>query len=397
MEAKSSRRCGTVVYACCFLGFGTCFVLQAWDALSKYVEGAVTITVRRTVDPNLFYPTLALCPSHGFNRSAIEAAGLPSTQWDVWGSGEERDSFLAPADPAEADRWYRLSTHSAGDVLSSAFFFDGRTEERVSLFRHGHAGNDSVVALSEVDSFDYGRCTVLSCLLPTRTFADYLRLRVSFPSGVDEVRLESFERGLELFGIALNYWQGPVKELVLRRGDSYFVELTKTSLSLKSSSSKEAAPCAPGCDLRKRMSCFYRSSRELLEGDVCYWPVLSPWATDNDTVCANRSAVAGAVYVVNEAKFKVTASASCPPCCTSIDYGYSVRTTPTTTPADDDSVRLVIYFRDLWAEFEEEKLLYDFNNIVAAVGGSMGLFLGFSFLGMSGAFLDLFKRLWMQI
>lgn len=42
--------------------------------------------------------------------------------------------------------------------------------------------------------------------------------------------------------------------------------------------------------------------------------------------------------------------------------------------------RLFVYYYSVEEEYNQEYVLFDFNAIVAAVGGSMGLFLGFSFL-----------------
>ncbi len=39
---------------------------------------------------------------------------------------------------------------------------------------------------------------------------------------------------------------------------------------------------------------------------------------------------------------------------------------------------LAVYYKTMDAVIEEEVLLYDLNSFVAAMGGSMGLFLGFS-------------------
>ena len=43
---------------------------------------------------------------------------------------------------------------------------------------------------------------------------------------------------------------------------------------------------------------------------------------------------------------------------------------------------MIMYFNELEHELRKEYVLFDLNAIVASVGGSMGLFLGFSCLGM---------------
>ena len=46
-------------------------------------------------------------------------------------------------------------------------------------------------------------------------------------------------------------------------------------------------------------------------------------------------------------------------------------------------MELVLSLRDFQVIRYTEKYLYDFSAIISAVGGSMGLFLGFSFYAMS--------------
>ncbi len=43
-------------------------------------------------------------------------------------------------------------------------------------------------------------------------------------------------------------------------------------------------------------------------------------------------------------------------------------------------VSLSLEFSSMEVEVQEELLIFDFNAILSAVGGSLGLFLGFSFL-----------------
>ena len=40
----------------------------------------------------------------------------------------------------------------------------------------------------------------------------------------------------------------------------------------------------------------------------------------------------------------------------------------------------------------EEYLIYDFTNMVSSVGGSLGLFIGFSFIGFIQAIIDILQN-----
>ena len=40
--------------------------------------------------------------------------------------------------------------------------------------------------------------------------------------------------------------------------------------------------------------------------------------------------------------------------------------------------RVTLYFEDMKADYSKQLLMFDLNTIIGSVGGSMGLFLGFS-------------------
>ena len=64
-------------------------------------------------------------------------------------------------------------------------------------------------------------------------------------------------------------------------------------------------------------------------------------------------------------------------------------------PADEEDYDAKQVMTSIWLGYQstditviEEVLLFDFAAIVAAVGGSLGLFIGFSFLDVFKAFID---------
>jgi len=55
-----------------------------------------------------------------------------------------------------------------------------------------------------------------------------------------------------------------------------------------------------------------------------------------------------------------------------------------------DAIDLYFYLGAIHVKKSKQVLLYDFNSIVAGVGGSLGLFLGFSCLGLSNRIIEKF-------
>ena len=71
--------------------------------------------------------------------------------------------------------------------------------------------------------------------------------------------------------------------------------------------------------------------------------------------------------------------AKCPKPCTTEDFEASIDTIERTgEPAEESTV--VISFESNRSEVQTETLLFGVTSIVASVGGSLGLFLGFSCL-----------------
>ena len=57
-----------------------------------------------------------------------------------------------------------------------------------------------------------------------------------------------------------------------------------------------------------------------------------------------------------------------------------------------DKSNIAVYYKNMEIDITEEVLLFDFSAIVAAVGGSMGLFLGFSCYSLALDFCTVLQR-----
>jgi hypothetical protein len=55
---------------------------------------------------------------------------------------------------------------------------------------------------------------------------------------------------------------------------------------------------------------------------------------------------------------------------------------------------IFVTFKEIEVEVEQEFVLFDFNAILSSVGGSMGLFLGFSFLDCTMKLIHNSRRWW---
>jgi hypothetical protein len=90
----------------------------------------------------------------------------------------------------------------------------------------------------------------------------------------------------------------------------------------------------------------------------------------------------------------------CPVPCTQVsykvEYDYFYQNTATNPrkvgPDTEDRFRLKIYYKTLNIEEKTEALVYDFGTFLAAIGGNLGLFLGFSCLSLLLILISMFEK-----
>lgn len=75
----------------------------------------------------------------------------------------------------------------------------------------------------------------------------------------------------------------------------------------------------------------------------------------------------------------------CPPPCTEIYYDTF---TKSIVHEDPTMALILMYYQKDRMSIQEEYLIFDFSAIIVAVGGSLGLFLGFSFFQCGSLMLD---------
>ena len=82
---------------------------------------------------------------------------------------------------------------------------------------------------------------------------------------------------------------------------------------------------------------------------------------------------------------KGKSSKGCQTSCQQLQYSGKIKNFPTQV---NDDIELAFRFPSTKILNYEEYLIYDFNGMIGAVGGSLGMFLGFSFLDFVFSFID---------
>ena len=86
----------------------------------------------------------------------------------------------------------------------------------------------------------------------------------------------------------------------------------------------------------------------------------------------------------------------CPTPCMKIDYKGKIFEFNGGTAffENDNEISLQISFSTMDSEIHNEMLIFDLANFIGTAGGSLGLFIGFSFTGFVCQMLDFFMRDW---
>ena len=79
----------------------------------------------------------------------------------------------------------------------------------------------------------------------------------------------------------------------------------------------------------------------------------------------------------------------CPPTYRHLQYSGK---TKTFTPLNDEDIEIAFRFLSNKIINYEEYLIYDFVGMVGSIGGSLGMFLGFSFLDYMFSFIDFIQE-----
>ena len=87
---------------------------------------------------------------------------------------------------------------------------------------------------------------------------------------------------------------------------------------------------------------------------------------------------------------QVRSSDQCPLSCEKISYDVQKRIMDSTSKSNQMTVRITYATTDI--EIHNEVLIQELGNFIGTVGGSLGLFIGFSYTGFVGQLIDYFIR-----
>ena len=83
----------------------------------------------------------------------------------------------------------------------------------------------------------------------------------------------------------------------------------------------------------------------------------------------------------------------CPKACTTFQYSGTIAATYPGYANNSRTIGLGYWFNsENEMEVFEEYLIYEITGVIGSIGGTLGLFVGFSFLDLSTKFINIFKK-----
>ncbi len=338
---------------------------------------------REEEDFQLRFPTVTVCAMRGFAKMASSPLDLPPNHWhpttggrDWWASSEGRLTT------AEVDYLWEASTYSASELVSSIQFDSERGSLVLDSFNssggisvatfEGSDGGRLVAA--ELNSAAYGRCVVVRAEAdisrPGNTALIVTLLRapaIAFLS----------EDGPNRLGVSTDYWFRDFRTMSAGTGDETVASLAKTV----DWSDPVATSCLESLTAEGQSRCMEeRAKAELRKGeDYCYLPQ-NRFLTEGLPVCRTTEQMSNTTASIVGALMAARDRGLCRQTCNFERFRRSLRQKPLVSSNDRASAGFAMYYGSGLVRKSRQLRLYDFNTIVAAVGGSMGLFLGFSCL-----------------
>jgi len=348
LKAMANRWVALAFATCLF-----CFTAQCWNHMKTFFSKETTLSISYKRDP-LHFPSVTVCAENGIRRDILtNEFHLPESYWDTFTTNvKDHNEWFPPKSKEQAEHWWLKSTFDQSDLIAN-----------VDLL----GGNGGNISLEEVRSSSYGRCYTINARSLVDKLEIHLRVSLKFPYNVKRLKayLNEKEHGPILLSTAF-----PVDAF-----KEYFVEPEKI---LGVALAKKVNLVGESVKYRCHVNHFQCLEEAIKEAIPCYTPTSASYGQGkelchdlNDTFQAsNLFAIMGQQY----------GTGKCGQVCELHSYGYLDTVLPLYGQGNQ-SAELFLRFLTLFTEETKETSLYNFNSILSEVGGSLGLFLGFSVFG----------------
>ena len=357
-------------------------IWQIWKTFQAFIEGNTTFTVSKQTLPKMLLPTILLCPmgkgGYDYNFVDNKTSFFKNFYW-------LNDSFnLTTARWINTNGTYHKIISNL--TLGNNFDENGRTflvEELMNpFFGICYALTPDVTCTITLDGFYELLATFKneSEILPTvevQFIPPEDRYNFLFPSlGEVEQKINADPGVSYIFKVWKQIWNYlPSK----RKCKNY----SKEDLYTK-------------CILNKQIECYKKCGPKV--GCNCiaqnvyktHFEMYPQNQTSSWSVCKTNLAYGNCISVMANCYYKIRYKCQLP--CHKETYKGQMFAYNGLMPAKSNELRMEIRYNSMDIEIQNEVLIQESYNFIGTVGGSLGLFIGFSYTGFVGQILDYFIR-----
>ncbi|CAG7827715.1 unnamed protein product [Allacma fusca] len=335
------------------------FIYQSYDRLQLFLDNPKSAFVKLLFAEKLLFPAVTICPGYIFRYSVTKRfkpmdtigcfPGQKVCKWDfAWNMATVSENIIREC---YFQKHWRCSPGLEKRGKWSRFF---SSQGRCFTYKSGeyvNCGGDLNALEMSIDPMTWDKSGVLL----------FSGIRMYLHND-DEIPL------IEIHGININEGASA----------SYALELTQYDRI-----NDEKNPCITTANYSRSrciMNCIHDQT---ISAAQVYCK--APFMNEIDLkYCDNRKEIGALMTahdnIINNGSFWNFCSRQCPELCRRVVYTPITSSLGFTQSKNESLIKIKIYFRDMWLQTISEVWDYNFEKLVANVGGSLNLFLGASFI-----------------
>ncbi len=354
---------------------------QVYESFCKFIKGQTTISssLKSLEDNNdgIVFPSLTICDKNGFKpRAEMEKANMSNYLIPIT---DQNENMLWPNQASRVNSSWQQITFDLNELIDEI----GLRYQRQYYYNCTKTPCVDEMKIVTLNTLHYGRCYTIEFSQDSK-FDQFDNLIVTFKRDIN-VFLHGLGQNL---GIIANFFPVEPEVYLLEIGHWY-----KLDLQAKEIISDTILGCQPQVTEASYYACAKDVIRqEMQNGTDCKVPMYLNVILGNWTFCSDVSKVKNVIRKGRSAMRSLIQMAV--PQCSNPCNIQKYKTSPLIkSGANGGSSYLYLSLVTQDVVVEEVIRIFDGNGIIGTIGGSLGLFVGFSFLSCIKDLLNiLFSR-----
>lgn len=247
-----------------------------------------------------------------------------------------------------------------------------------------YSSANSSLILKESTHLYHGKCVTAVLRNLQHITKDYLKITWNKMPPDTQITAFLHRHHSETELLAIPYWLKPPNQLTISERQSIDVKVS----FLKYSYLKTPGYCTLELFYIDHVDCVVKTVQEACRNSsvCCRHPITLTLSQNASWSCSNRDEMSRS----REYLFKIVEEAGgvCLNACNDVDIKYSDIKRKIYT--ENGRAELKLHFATGYIDIHEQYLVFEYTTIIASVGGSLGMFLGFSFLSCFSDLIDRF-------